>query len=366
MFTDIDFWQRWIDRYQELRKTTYALTNLNAHIDRFGNEVRQATVREYARWAWSGGSDTTPRSGPYTGDGFSYSFPTPGTWQGEINFTKFWFSNRVDFMDSEFLNPPVFSANGGPIKPGFTFKITAPTREANSTIFYTLDGTDSRLPGGAVSPKALSATNNLTLTLTNNVRVFARNFNPLHHNLTGPNNPPLSSSWSGPAIASFVVSTPALALTEIMYNPAPASLGTNDNDQFEFVELKNVGAAFINLVGVHFTNGIQFSFTASSPITNLASGQYLVLVANTNAFASRYPTVTNLAGQYTGKLSNGGDHLRLEGALGELIFVLRYDNSWYPSTDGAGFSLVARDENITSTGATNSTSSSCVWRKVRL
>ena len=110
LFTDPDFWQRWIDRYQELRKTLYALTNLYAKIDGYGSQVREATSREYARWAGSGASDTTPRSGFYSGDGFSYTFPTPGSWQGEINFTKYWFSNRVDFMDSQFLNPPALSS----------------------------------------------------------------------------------------------------------------------------------------------------------------------------------------------------------------------------------------------------------------
>jgi hypothetical protein len=134
-----------------------------------------------------------------------------------------------------------------------------------------------------------------------------------------------------------------LAITELMYHPAAS--GTNDSEQFEFVELKNVGSGPLNLLGTHFTNGIQFTFDTSSAITNLGPGQYLVLVANRAAFVSRYPQVTNIGGQYTGKLANGGDRLRLEGALGEPILDFRYDNSWYAAADGAGFSLVIRDEN---------------------
>ena len=236
--------------------------------------------------------------------------------------------------------------------------VTAPTREANSTIYYTLDGTDPRLPGGGISPKAMSALNTATITLTNNARVFARNWNASHHNLTGANNPPLSSSWSGPAIGTFVVSTPALAITELMYNPAPPASGTNDNDQFEFIELKNVGSTPLNLVGIQFTHGIQFAFTATNDITNLGPGQYLVLVANRDAFLSRYPDVTNIAGQYTGKLSNSGDHVVLEGALGEPILDFSYDNAWYPTTDGAGFSLAIRNENAPFATWTNPAS----WR----
>ncbi len=359
LFKDPDFWQRWIDRYQELRKTTYHLTNLMARIDYYGNQVREATTREYARWRGSGASDTTPRSGPFTADGMAYVFPTPGTWQGEIDFTKYWFSNRVDFMDTNFLNPPVFSSNGGAITSGFTLTITAPTLEPNSTIYYTLDGTDPRLPGGAASPKASSSLNAAAITLTNNARVFARDWNPAHSNLTGTsNNPPISSPWSGPTVGTFIVATPPLAITEIMYHPAAPASGTNDNDDFEFIELKNVGARSLNLLGVRFTNGLDFTFTATNAITNLGPGQYLVLARNTAAFLSRYPGVTNLAGQYSGSLDNGGERLYLEGALKEPILDFKYSDAWYPATDGNGFSLVIRNENAPFYSWTNPAS----WR----
>src|SRR6185369_10618467 len=193
---------------------------------------------------------------------------------------------------------------------------------------------------------------------TNNARIFARTWNALHRNLTGPNYPPLTTPWSGATLATFIISTPTLAITELMYNPAPATSGTNDNDQFEFIELKNAGSHDLNLVGIHFTNGIQFTFTADSAITNLGPGQYVVLVANRAAFLSRYPGVTNIAGQYTGQLNNAGDRLRLEGALAEPILDFRYDNSWYSTTDGAGFSLVIRDENAPFASWTNAAS----WR----
>ena len=358
LFTDPDFWQAWIDRYQALRKSVYSLSNIYARIDYYGNRVREATTREYARWRGSGQSDTTPRSGYYSGDGFAYTFPAPGTWQGEIDCAKNWFSNRVDFMDSQFLNPPVFNSGGGPFPPGFTLNITAPTRETNSTIYYTLDGTDPRLPGGLISPNALSSLNTATITLTRNARVVARDYNTAHHNLTGPNNPPLNSFWSGPTAATFITSTPPLAITEVMYDPAPPATGTNDNDAFEFIELKNGGSADLNLAGIRFTNGIDFTFTATNAITHLGPGQYCVLVSDLAAFRSRYPNVTNVAGQYTGRLNNGGDRLYLEGALKEPILDFRYDPNWYPATQGLGFSLVIRNENAPFYTWTNSAS----WR----
>ena len=235
----------------------------------------------------------------------------------------------------------VFSSNGGAITSGFPLIVTAPTIEANTTTYYTLDGTDPRLPGGAISATAISNNGTINLILTNNARVFARNFNLGHSNVTGGavgGNPPISSPWSGSTIGTFVVTTPPLAITEIMYHPVAS--GTNDDSDFEFIELKNVGAQPLNLIGISFTNGISFTFTATNAITNLGPGQYLVLVANPAAFLSRYPTVTNVAGQYTGSLDNVGERLYLEGALKEPILDFSYNDSWYPTTDGDGFSLV--------------------------
>ena len=340
LFLDPDFFQHWIDRYQQLRKSVYSLTNLMTRIDFYGDQVRAATSREYARWAGSGTSDTTPRSGSVSADGMTYVFPTPGTWQGEINFTKWWFSNRVDFMDANFLNPPVFSTNAGPVPSGYSLTITAPTREANSTIYYTLDGTDPRLPGGIVNPAARSSLNTATVTLANNARLFARDWNANHHNLTGWGAPPLSSSWSGPLVATFYTATPPLRITELMYNPpAPPAGNTHDNDNFEFIEFQNTSAAAINLQGYSLNGGVGFTFGDYA----LAAGQYVVLVKNLAAFQSRYPGVNNIAGVYTNNLGNNGDHLVLTGPLQEPILDFSYENGWYPATDGQGFSLAIRD-----------------------
>lgn len=355
MFTDPDFWQAWIDRYQGLRNTVYSLTNLMARIDFYGNQVREATAREYGRWRGSGGSDTSPRSGTYSEDGLTYTFPSPGTWQGEINFAKYWFSNRVAFIDSNFLVPPVFNTNGGPVPTGFGLTISAPTVEPNSTIYYTLDGTDPRLPGGGVNPAASSSLNSAVITLTGNARVFARNWNASHHNLTGANNPPISSSWSGPTVATFVTQMPPLRITEIMYNPAPPPAGsTNANHDFEYVELQNISGGSINLKGYHLSGGIDFTFGDYV----LGAGQTALVVHNLAAFQSRYPASGGVAGVYTNSLSDGGEHLVLTGPLQEPILDFSYNDTWYPVTDGLGFSLVIRDP----TAPTASWSTKASWR----
>ena len=136
-----------------------------------------------------------------------------------------------------------------------------------------------------------------------------------------------------------------LRITEIMYNPSPFLAFTNDEQQFEYVELKNISTnVTLNLAGVRFTNGIYFSFTGSA-VTSLAPGQTVLLVRNQAAFTARYGGGFAIAGEFAGALANGGDTLRLEDAVGEKILEFAYSDTWYPMTDGLGFSLVIVDEN---------------------
>lgn len=358
LFTDPDFWQGWIDRWTDLRRDAFTTNRLFGWVDTLGNQARQAQTREIARWSGTA-SATTPRSGYRSANGYTHAFP--GTYQGELDFLKRWLGDRVDFIDTNFLRAPVFSAAGGSITQGFQLTLTAPTIEANTTTYYTRDGTDPRLPGGRVNPLAISNRGPILLTLTNNARVFARNFNLTHSNVTGGavgGNPPISSPWSGSTIATFVVATPPLAITEIMYHPAPPATGTNTEGDFEFIELKNTGTRTLNLIGMRFTNGLDFSFTATSAMTNLGPGQYCVLVKNRTAFLSRYPGVTNIAGTFTSSLDNAGERLALEGALREPILDFKFNDAWYPATDGAGFSLVIRNEAAPFSTWTNAAS----WR----
>ncbi len=193
MFTDTDFFQAWIDRYEDLRETVLSTNHIYATIDALADQVRQQQPREAARWS----SLTRPRSGFISNSGYSYSFP--GTYQGEIDFLKKWYSDRLHFMDTNFVAKPVFSDTNGAIVPGFVLGLTA---ETGATIYYTTNGTDPRLSGGGISSSARIY--NSPLALNSNVTILARALNLAHHNLTGPNNPPLSSSWSGLTRGTYV------------------------------------------------------------------------------------------------------------------------------------------------------------------
>jgi hypothetical protein len=137
-----------------------------------------------------------------------------------------------------------------------------------------------------------------------------------------------------------------LRITEIMYHPADLSpeemdAGFIDADQFEFIELQNIGLAPLDLAGIEFSSGLTFEFNGGM----LAPGDYAVLVSNADAFAMRYGNDIPIAGTFTGNLSNGGEPIKLDDHTNSTIHDFEYDDGegWYPATDGGGLSLVIRD-----------------------
>lgn len=349
LFHDPDFWQRWVDKWQDLRENgLYQTTNVMALIDRLGNEVRQAAPRNASRWS-SGDSIGTPETGSVTADGYTYNF-TNATYQGEIDWQKKWWTDRLDFVETNFLPRPKLSVPGQEVAPGYIVTVNNPPGiRAGTVTYYTLDGTDPRLPGGHISPSALSATAPFTITINQNARVFLRNRNPNHSNPTNASltaiggNPPLSTPWSGTRIETYYVSIPDLRITEIMYHPADPLSGTNDTGAFEYIEVKNIGATPLNVTSFRLRGGIEFEF----PNLVLPAGEYAVVVKNVAAFTSRYNAAgVTIAGVFTNDLGNDGDHLILEGRLREPILDFEFKDSWYPITDGPGFSLQIVDPNL--------------------
>ena len=66
----------------------------------------------------------------------------------------------------------------------------------------------------------------------------------------------------------------------MMYNPP-------DSDDYEFIELKNIGDTELDLSNATFT-GIRYAFP---PGAILQPGQIIVLVRDAPSFTERYPDV---------------------------------------------------------------------------
>ncbi len=165
--------------------------------------------------------------------------------------------------------------------------------------------------------------------------------------------------WSALAEATFIIDVePATAanlrITEINYHPAPPTAAeraispTIDEDDFEFVELRNFGERRIDLAGVQFVQvadeGLAFDFTTAA-ISVLEPGQSLLVVEDAMGFAVRYGSNLPIAGQWSGKLSDGGELLTVRDAGGNLIHSFSYDDEvgWPTAPDGNGPTLVVRN-----------------------
>ena len=180
------------------------------------------------------------------------------------------------------------------------------------------------------------------------------------------------SHWSAPV--QFTTSSPAntpmllahLRVTEVMYNPPPATLaeqaaGFTDQD-FEYIELFNTGTQPLNLSGVHFTTGLDFDFTGGD-VSSLAPGAYVVVGRNRAALEIRYGGGLPIAGEFTGGtgLANNGETIGLADVGDTVILEFAFDDTsetWHPSTDGEGPSLVILDP----LGAVASWSDGPSWR----
>jgi hypothetical protein len=70
-----------------------------------------------------------------------------------------------------------------------------------------------------------------------------------------------------------------------------------------------------------------------------------LVVKSRAAFDARYGSalLPLVAGEYDGRLSNGGEAIRLVDYWAGTILDFEYDDAWYDTTDGQGYSLTVVD-----------------------
>lgn len=167
-----------------------------------------------------------------------------------------------------------------------------------------------------------------------------------------------TGEWSALTEAVFTVPLDSLVVSEIMYHPASPPAGSPFVDeQFEFIEFTNVGNTPINLSKLAITDGIDFKFSDGA-IATLAPGAFVLVVANQEAFESRYGGGLLVAGEFTGSLNNAGETIEISSIFGPALMSFEYSDGWYPHTDGDGYSLSA----INPANAAADYSDSAAWR----
>jgi len=318
MFTDPEFFQAYIDRYQELRAGLMSDIALGQRVDELANQVRRAASRDWNKWGAS---------------------PRAATYQQEINLMKSWMRSRGAFMDSQFVRPPALGTVPGTVARGSTVTLTLPVA---GTVYYTTNGTDPRLPGGGIASSARVYSG--PVVLQGNTRLQARTQNPAHTARTGGGNPPLLSTWSGMVSGAYITDPMPLEVAEIHFAPLDGQdAGPED---FEFIELRNAGATALDLTGVGITGAAEFRVSPTNGFRALASGGRGVVVADRVAFGRRYPGVTNILGEFSGRLANEGEVLTVTGLLGETVVSIPFQPGWLGIEPGLGHSLVPVREGL--------------------
>ncbi len=295
--------------------------------ERRAAEIETAIIGESARWG-----DFRRPNRPFTRD---------VEWEAERQrLLQTYFPTRTEFLLRELkrndLYPdtiaPVFNQHGGIVDPGFALTMAAGSlfNRQEGTFFYTRDGSDPRLPGGALSPSALAYEEPLHVDAS--VLIRARTHD--------------EGKWSALNEAYFYVgSVPATAdnlfVSEIMYHPAT-------EPRAEYLELHNPTSETVDLHDVYFEkvgrHGIDFEFAADG-IGELAPGAILILALDREAFQATYGSDIPIAGEWpTGALSNGGEALLLKRGP-EILSLIRYEDRapWPEAADGEGHSLTRTD-----------------------
>lgn len=327
-----DFRQLFMDRAL-LHLSEGGALSPEASIQRYtelGDLVRPALVAESARWG-----DVHPDI-PLTVD---------NEWQSEFDSViNSYLPQRTNIFINQLLGAglasnlaaPEFGTTPGQVPVGASVSLI--NNQAGATLYYTDDGTDPRASGGGIAASAQAFSSPVSIDGATTITMRVRSGN----------------NWSGLVSGLFLQAEPAnstnLRVSELYYNPADptaleTSVGITDADQFEFLELTNIGSQSIDLNGVSFDDGIEFEFTTT---TVLQPGEYAVLVADPAAFALRHGSSARVLGQYLGGLSNGGEALLLTDANGETIQSFSYEDGnaadeagWPTAPDGDGPSLVA-------------------------
>ncbi|TWT89857.1 CotH protein [Pseudobythopirellula maris] len=291
-----------IERYQQL-----------------ADKVELAVVGESARW----------------GDIIHSTPLTQGDWLAERDWIlNEYLPNRGGYVMNEFkaygLYPdavaPVFSQHGGPIAPGFELSVSAPTGQ----VWYTLDGSDPRQIGGEINPNAILHQGGL-IAVAPGTTVRARVLD--------------NGEWSALNEAEFTSAEmgdpAALRVVELQYHPADFE-GIPDDEDLEYLEILNIGAAPVSLDGVQIAGFASEAYSLDDGLT-LGAGERIVVARNTAAFESVYGAGINLAPTGFGdrNLSNGGETVTLLGPTGQLLHTFSYsdDAPWPTTPDGDGPSL---------------------------
>jgi hypothetical protein len=254
--------------------------------------------------------------------------PANGPGRAEVVLTQL--RNYADGALYPSLDAPIYTQNGNSTPIGSSnvpanYQVAMVNPDNLGTIYYTTDGSDPRVVGGAVKVGASTYSSAVTLNATTTIKSRVRN----------------GSTWSALNEATFLVGSLAdasnLVVSKIYYNP-PGSVETD-----EYIEIMNISGNEIELANLSFASGLTFDFNTAAD-TTLSAGERAVIVVNRAAFETTFAAQLpiHILGEFVGALSNSGERIALLDASGGTIKDFSYNDAapWPVSADGDGPALV--------------------------
>jgi hypothetical protein len=235
--------------------------------------------------------------------------PAPGRYDDWID---------VDFNESGLWSTPT---------PGFR-------------IYYTLDGSDPRGPGGAIA----GALYERSIPLRASATVKARSL--------------LGGAWGPLHTASYDVQARGrIVISQLHYNPQASSPARAR--ALQFVELTNLARAPAPLAGARLEGDVVFALAGPA----LQSGQSVLVAADPVTFASAYSGAV-AQGPWSGRLGADGGVVVLRDAAGAILSRVAYDDAggWPTAADGQGSSLVLADPDRLASEPITDLSQPALWR----
>jgi hypothetical protein len=282
LFQDPEFRMRYADRWYALRRQAFRTPTLLADIDAYATLLNESQARNYVRW---------PILGTYVWPNWYIG----ATFDDEIVWMKQWLTDRLTWIDGQFPAPPEFSHAGGQVPAGLNVAITA----SAGVIYYTLDGSDPRVPGGGVSPNAVAYSGPLVIEQLTAVRTRALD----------------AGTWSAINEATFAP-VPPVYVNEVL--PVNVTVLADDHGDFDpWIELYNPSTSTVDLSGLSLSDDPALPHKWPIPAGTTLCGQGRLTI-----WADAEPSEGPLHASF--RLTVAGGAVRLYNGAGSLLDSLAY------------------------------------------
>ena len=205
----------------------------------------------------------------------------------------------------------------------------------DGAVFY-LNGVEflrPNMPSGTVTSTTLASSAVSDATLSNSVTI------PKDQLVAGVNR--LSVEVHQIAQGSFDIIFGAELSVAVQLTPGIPDQPYSENSE-EWIELYNRSNTIIDLSGWELDDAVRYEFPLG---TTLAPGEYLVVAKDSAALQAKYPSLTNVVGNFSGSLSNNDENILLLDNVGNPADEVHYYEAgrWDRYADGDGSSLELRD-----------------------